>query len=349
MAEVQRIAAHPLTAVAEPERLERTEVARRTSRVTPAWVRTAFLLDAGMLLAAAAAAGLGARSAGVQAVSVLWLAAYVVVALVFLHSRSLYDWHLRLQTLDDVRSVLVATVLAAMTIVFLRVIVPGDLDEVASQTLRVAAFSAVYVAAGRVALDWSQVRARRRRRGRPSDPRRRRRPRRPPRRPPPARAPRARAQAGRLPRQGAARRPAQRAPGPRRELGPRAGDRRARDRARRDHVLDRAERRPAPRAPPLRRARRRGLGRAASLRAGDAPDRGRPPRRPAAAPRPPPRPEGLAVRVQVHRRPRRRRAPAPALAPADARGRARRADLARLARSSSARGASASTAASSRC
>jgi exopolysaccharide biosynthesis polyprenyl glycosylphosphotransferase len=161
MAEVQRVTAHPLTAVAEPERLERVEVVRRRSRAATSWARTALLLDAAMLLAAAVAAGLGARSAGLASVSVFWLAAFVVAALVFLHSRSLYDWHLRLQTLDDVRSVLVATVLAAMTIVSVQVILPGDLDDVASQTFRVAAFAAVYVAAGRVALDWSQLRARR--------------------------------------------------------------------------------------------------------------------------------------------------------------------------------------------
>src|SRR4051812_40227743 len=115
MAEVQRIAAQPLAAVAEPDGLERVEVARRRSRVATSWARTAVLLDSAMLAAAAAAAGLGARSAGIADVSPFWLAAFVVVALVFLHSRKLYDWHLRLQTLDDVRSVLVATVLAAMT------------------------------------------------------------------------------------------------------------------------------------------------------------------------------------------------------------------------------------------
>src|SRR6478609_8918202 len=155
MAEVQRVAAHTLATVAEPERLERVEVARHRSRAATSWVRTAVAVDAAMLLAAAVAAGLGARSAGVASVSVFWLAAFVVAALVFLHSRSLYDWHLRLQTLDDVRSVLVATVLAAMTIVSVQIILPGDLDDVASQTFRVAAFAAVYVAAGRVALDWS--------------------------------------------------------------------------------------------------------------------------------------------------------------------------------------------------
>jgi len=63
--------------------------------------------------------------------------------------------------LDDVRTVLTTTALAAMIVLTLRILLPGDVDDLASQSLRLWAFSAVYLAAGRVAIDWAQLKARR--------------------------------------------------------------------------------------------------------------------------------------------------------------------------------------------
>ena len=158
MAEVQRV----ITTALEPDRLERVEIGRRRrSRFASSWGRAAMAVDVAMLVAASLAAALFARHAGLHSVSALWLAVFVVSALVVLHSRSVYDWHLRLQTLDDVRTVLGAILLAAMATVSLAVILPGNLDDVADQTLRVAAYAAVYLTAGRIALDWSHLRARR--------------------------------------------------------------------------------------------------------------------------------------------------------------------------------------------
>ena len=55
-----------------------------------------------------------------------------------------------------------------MAVVSLRILLPGNVDDLAPQSLRLLAFSAVYLAAGRIALDWAQLKARRLRRGRAS-------------------------------------------------------------------------------------------------------------------------------------------------------------------------------------
>jgi exopolysaccharide biosynthesis polyprenyl glycosylphosphotransferase len=124
------------------------------------WGRGAFLLDATMLGAAAVATELGARDAGVLRVSLVWLLAYTGIVLLLLHLRDMYSWRLRVQALDDVRTVLVTTALAAMFLLTMRILLPGNVDDLASQTLRLWAFAAVYLAAGRVAFDWAQLKAR---------------------------------------------------------------------------------------------------------------------------------------------------------------------------------------------
>ena len=86
---------------------------------------------------------------------------YGGLVLLFLRFRGMYAWHLRVSVLDDVRKVVAATALASMAVLTLRILLPGGVDDLASQSLRLLAFSAVYVGAGRVALDWAQLKARR--------------------------------------------------------------------------------------------------------------------------------------------------------------------------------------------
>jgi exopolysaccharide biosynthesis polyprenyl glycosylphosphotransferase len=148
----------------EPIGLEQTDAlapAGFRARSVASWARGAFLLDAAMLLAAALAADLGSREAGIVRTSPVWLVTYGAVVLFASYLRGLYSWRVRLQVLDDVRAVLTTTALASMVVLTLRILLPGDVDDLASQSLRLFAFSAVYLAAGRVALDWAQLRARR--------------------------------------------------------------------------------------------------------------------------------------------------------------------------------------------
>ena len=125
------------------------------------WSRGAFALDSAMLLAAGLAATLGSRVAGIIPIPGTWVVLYGAFVLLALHTRRMYSWRVRLQVLDDLRSVLTATVLACMALVTLRILLPGDVDQLAGQSIRLWAFSAFYLAAGRIALDWAQLNARR--------------------------------------------------------------------------------------------------------------------------------------------------------------------------------------------
>ena len=145
----------------EPIGLEAEPLTLRRVRAAGSWARGALLLDAAMLLAAALAADLGSGGAGIVHTNPVWLVLYGALVLFFLRMRGLYSWHVRLQVLDDVRAVVTATGLAGMALLTLRLLLPGDIDDLAGQSIRLFAFSAVYLSAGRIALYWAQVKARR--------------------------------------------------------------------------------------------------------------------------------------------------------------------------------------------
>jgi exopolysaccharide biosynthesis polyprenyl glycosylphosphotransferase len=148
--------------VLEPIELERSErLGLRRLHGIGSWTLGALVLDAGMLAAAAAAAQLGAGDAGILRISPVWLVVYGVLVLLFMRFRGMYSWRLRVSALDDVRAVVAATALASVSVLTLRILFPGEVDDLASQSLRLLAFSAVYVGAGRVAFDWALLRGRR--------------------------------------------------------------------------------------------------------------------------------------------------------------------------------------------
>src|SRR5438034_2275828 len=118
----------PALEAIELERAERP--ARAWSHAS--WGRAGFALDALMLLAAALAAQLGSNRLGIVRESPLWLLAYGALVLLALRARGLYAWRARLQALDDVRNVVIATVLAAAGVITLRVLLPGDVDDLAA-------------------------------------------------------------------------------------------------------------------------------------------------------------------------------------------------------------------------
>jgi len=114
-----------------------------------------------MLAAAVLASQLTASDAGIVPVPFPWVVVYGLLVVLFLYLRDGYGWRLRISALDDVRTVVAVSVFATMAVLSLRILLPGDVSDLAPQSLRLLAFSAVYVAAGRVALDWSQLKARR--------------------------------------------------------------------------------------------------------------------------------------------------------------------------------------------
>ena len=159
---MRSVNAEPLPALETLELKGRRELALR--RPAPgSWARGALALDVVLLLAAAVMSQLGSSGAGVVDMPNAFLVVYAGLAVLFLHLRGMYSWHLRLSMLDSARNVVAATVLASMALVSLRILLPGNVDDLAPQSLRLLAFSAVYLIAGRVALDWAHMRARRER------------------------------------------------------------------------------------------------------------------------------------------------------------------------------------------
>ena len=142
----------PGTAVAQPR------VARYPRRGS-GWLVACVGVDVAMLLLAAGATALGGRLVGSRAPSPSWMIAFTATVLVAYASRGLYAPRLRLSLIDDVRKLVIGTALAASFVVTAEIVVDGSVP-VAYGILRLAGFACAYVTAGRVALSWSQARAR---------------------------------------------------------------------------------------------------------------------------------------------------------------------------------------------
>jgi exopolysaccharide biosynthesis polyprenyl glycosylphosphotransferase len=123
------------------------------------WALACGGVDVSMLLLAAGATALGGRLAGSRTPSPAWMAGFTAVAMLTYASRNLYAQRLRLRLLDDVRRLLVGTVLAGTIVVTAQIVIDGSVP-VALGVLRLCGFACAYVAAGRIALYWSQERAR---------------------------------------------------------------------------------------------------------------------------------------------------------------------------------------------
>ena len=112
-----------------------------------------------MLALAGVVTVLGGDAAGVASPPVPAIVAFALVALALYASSGLYRLRFRLQMLDDVGAVAVATTMAAMVVITARVVFSSE-GDVAAETVRLWAFASAYVSAGRVALYWSQRRSR---------------------------------------------------------------------------------------------------------------------------------------------------------------------------------------------
>ena len=124
------------------------------------WELARPLVDAAMLLFACFAAVIGAEAAGVSSPPIASLAAFSALVLVVLALRGTYRRRIRPELLESLRGVVAATALAAMAVLTVRVLV-SSAPELAAQTVRPWAFATAYLAAGRIALHWAHVQARR--------------------------------------------------------------------------------------------------------------------------------------------------------------------------------------------
>ena len=136
----------------------------RLGVVSVPWGRAAFSIDLGMLFLAVAATGLGARAGATPAPSLPVTVAFVALCLGLYKARGLYDSRLVPDGVEDAKTALIQTSLAAMAILtYLLVTHLAAPDTIgAGGLVRLWAFAAAYVLAGRVALGWSQAQARRR-------------------------------------------------------------------------------------------------------------------------------------------------------------------------------------------
>jgi exopolysaccharide biosynthesis polyprenyl glycosylphosphotransferase len=135
--------------VADRARSERGE--RPRPRPLPIETRE-LAVDALMLLAAAGASALGARSAGLPPVALGWLLAFSLGVLALLAFSGAYRHRFTLHFLEDFRAILAATAIAAMSITFLRVLLTDD-ALAASEAVRGWLFAATYLAAGRAGME----------------------------------------------------------------------------------------------------------------------------------------------------------------------------------------------------
>jgi exopolysaccharide biosynthesis polyprenyl glycosylphosphotransferase len=141
---------------ASVSRLDRAGIDR--ARVS--WPAACVIADALMLAAALVTAEIGAPGAGVPRTPPAWLAAFALAVLGAMWIRGAYRPRLRLQVLDDIRTIVAATAIAAMTVISLRVVF-SDEPYVAAEAIRQWAFATFYLAAGRTGLFAAQTRARR--------------------------------------------------------------------------------------------------------------------------------------------------------------------------------------------
>jgi exopolysaccharide biosynthesis polyprenyl glycosylphosphotransferase len=145
-----------LEAVAEIPVAERVE----PRRPELSWRVARPLVDAAMLTVACFAAAIGSAAAGVPAPPTASLVAFAGLVLLLFALRGMYAPRLQPQLLDELRGIVAATSLAAMAILTLREVL-AEPSDLAAQTIRPWAFAIAYLAAGRVALHWSQAQARR--------------------------------------------------------------------------------------------------------------------------------------------------------------------------------------------
>jgi exopolysaccharide biosynthesis polyprenyl glycosylphosphotransferase len=148
---------HPAVAALDAVRARAVEGARLRSNT--AWALACVSVDALMLVATVAATLLGSRGS-VPVMSLAWLASFTGLVLGLSWLRGMYRPRLRLELLDDLRGLVAITSLAAMVVLSMRVLFT-DAAVDAAEILRPWAFATAYIAAGRAALNWSQLATRR--------------------------------------------------------------------------------------------------------------------------------------------------------------------------------------------
>jgi exopolysaccharide biosynthesis polyprenyl glycosylphosphotransferase len=147
---------HP--AAAALDALRTRAAAGAKLRSATAWTLACVAVDGMMLVATTAATLLGSRGS-MPVLPAVWLGGFCVLVLSLSWVRGMYRPSLKLELLDDLKTLVGVTSLAAMAILSMRVLFADGVD--AAEVVRPWAFATAYMAAGRAALYWSQLAARR--------------------------------------------------------------------------------------------------------------------------------------------------------------------------------------------
>ena len=125
----------------------RAEPARRT----PArrWLALAPLADGVVLTLAVVIERIGGRAVGADALSSWWIAGFPAITMGLLAAGGLYRDRLRLQLLDDLRTIAGATAIAAMATIALPVLAGVNAPALSAQGVRLWLFATVYLTASR--------------------------------------------------------------------------------------------------------------------------------------------------------------------------------------------------------
>ena len=143
-----------------PARRGSIDASGRRSAMPLHWTRLCVLVDAVMLAGGALVERLATELAGTPPLPTVWLLLMPLLTLGLLAARGLYRRRLQLQLADDLRLVVGATAVAAMTVITARILLGGD-AAVAGQVAHQWFFSVVYLTAGRIGLSTALSRSRR--------------------------------------------------------------------------------------------------------------------------------------------------------------------------------------------
>jgi exopolysaccharide biosynthesis polyprenyl glycosylphosphotransferase len=144
--------ARPVVARTNPPR-----VARLTKR---RWIALAPVADALVLTLAVVVERLAGRSVGANALSPAWIVAFPAIAISLLATGGLYRSRLKLQLLDDLRTIAGATAIASMATIALPVVAGANTAGLPAQGVRLWLFATVYLTASRAGIISSIVAAR---------------------------------------------------------------------------------------------------------------------------------------------------------------------------------------------
>jgi exopolysaccharide biosynthesis polyprenyl glycosylphosphotransferase len=133
---------------ARPRRIRRLRLGERD-----------FLLDAVALGLATVSAAVTARIAGTPIEGLGWMLVFPILTLVLLAGRGIYRPRAGIHILEEVRTVVEAAAVAAMTVAFVRVLLNADVDA-ASEAVRGWLFAVIYLVAIRAIVDFSDERGR---------------------------------------------------------------------------------------------------------------------------------------------------------------------------------------------